>query len=145
MALKIYKQIVLPGIDYGDFVIDGATEGEAGHLQTIQNHFLRCILRVKNPLDKSRALLHKESGCNWLHERRRKSLLNLMYVYSRDSENVVKPVRVLRGNDKVKLVVRRAHGDLYARSPLYRGRGLWDKLDGKVQKAKDKLTFNNKL
>ena len=145
VAIAIYKQVILPILDFGDFVLESAPEGAVNFLQTIQNHFLRCCLLVKHPLDMIRIDLHKNSDCNWLIDRRKRGLLSLMYTQSKDQNNVMEPVRVLRGNNKVQLKVRHPKGALYRKSPLYRGRALWSELDEHVQKSLTKKIFLSRL
>lgn len=141
----LYKQIILPIADYGDFILDGAPEGAVKFIQTIQNHFLRCSLGICKPLDMSRNNVHKNCECEWLDVRRRTSVLSKMYHVASDPNNIMVPVSVLRGNSKIKLKVRKPSGALYRKSPLYRGRDLWSKLDGSVQKSITKQVFKGLL
>ena len=55
-------------------------------------------------------------------------LLSLMYKHSRNPDNLIVPVRVLRSNVMMKLKLQRPGGYLYPKSPLYRGAVEWDKL-----------------
>ena len=89
--------------------------------------------------------LHTNNGLDKLEERRNKQLLALAYNLSRNPENVVVPPRVLRGNDKIRLKLKRPIRDIYFMSPLYRGSQLWDRLDSEQHYAISKQSFLNKL
>ena len=54
LSLLLYKQMILPVFDYGDFLVDGAPEDNIEPLQTIQNHCLRCVLNIYDPIETSR-------------------------------------------------------------------------------------------
>ena len=68
-----------------------------------------------------------------------------MYRESRNLENVVVPVRALRGNDKTKLKVQHPKGELYRKSPKYRGHLAWNKLEGTVQRLDSYEKFVSKV
>ena len=59
----------------------------------------------------------------------------------RKSECIKRPVRVLRGNCKVKLKLMTKCTGKYQNSPLYRGSAVWDSLILEVQKSLTVLTF----
>ena len=52
-----------------------------------------------------------------------------MYRWSKCVDNIVAPVRVLRNNIKIKLLVHRPILESYRVSPLYRGMLGWQTLD----------------
>ena len=133
LCTLIYKHMILPVLDYGDFVIEGANDEFGDSLQVLQNHCLRVCLSIYDPRLISRKELHALCFCKFLYERRRCSLLNLMYKFSRNPDNVVVPVRILRDNLRIKLKVQRPKDQLYRNSPLYRGYRVWSKLDPNVQ------------
>ena len=70
-------------------------------------------------------------------------MLAIMYKMSRDDDNVVVPVRVLRNN--IKLKVSRPKKEIYRTSPLYRGKLLWDELNESTQHALSIDLFKSKL
>ena len=137
--------MVLPVVDFRDFVIDGAPKLARKCFQTIQNHFLRCCLDVKDPQLMSREMIHELCLCKKLYIRRKDNLLHIMYKVSLDSDNVIVPARMLRGNIKVQLKVQKSSAALYDKSPLYRGVQHWDRLDPIIQHSNDKSTFKNNL
>ena len=145
LSILLYKSMILPVMDYGDCVVDGGPVGPVKSIQTIQNDCLRACLRIRDPTLISRADLHILCDCKQLLVRRNKHLLGIMYSLSQSPHNVIVPVRVLRGNSKVKLKVHRSNGGLFDKSPLYRGQILWNKLDGTHQMSASKKLFMNKV
>ena len=145
LAIRIYKQMILPTFEYGGFIIDGAALGDMRCFQTIQNSCLRCCCGIRNPRDISRHLLHVACRCEFLLVRRNKCLLGILYTLSRNPDNVVVPVRDLRGNAKVKLKVSRSKLGLYDKSPLYRGNILWNALDPALQHSATKRIFLDQI
>ena len=137
--------MVLPVLDYGDFIIDGAHKDSNKLFETIQNHFLRCCMGVTDNQAMSRILLRKNCLCTKLSTRRDRSMLALMYSHVQHEENIMELRRTLRSNCKIQLIVQRPRGALYRRSPLFRGRALWDELDCELQHEPCKIVFLEKL
>ena len=145
LGLCVYKHMILPTFDYGDFLVEGASKDPRKYLQTVQNHCLRACFSIRDPKSITGEELHHRGGCTLLTERRRRSLLGIMYKLSRDESNTLSPVRALRANARVKLKVRRAKGALYDRSPLYRGNCEWKLLKPEVQHSGTKTIFMSKI
>ena len=142
----LYKTMILPVLEYGDVVLDGAlSETLVSEIQTIQNNCLRACLTIWDPRSISRLDLHVRCTSKPLKLRRTESLLCRMFKLSQDEDNVVVPTRVLRSNDKVILKVQRPKGGLYRRSPKYRGFLAWSKLDADVQKIGTYTKFVTKI
>ena len=86
-ALLIYKQAILPLMEYAGFVLVSCNIGQRNELQVLQNnalrlckrHFLRDHVRIE--------YLHEQCNIHvlGLEQRRRKQLLRLMYLYSKNS------------------------------------------------------------
>ena len=69
-ALCMYKTMVLPALDYVDYIWDCDNKGESQELQYIQNKYLRVAYKVKlgkNPLYTTNAM-HEMSKCSWTGE-----------------------------------------------------------------------------
>ena len=143
LAILMYKQMVLGVFDYGDFVLESSTDDLIDEIETLQNHCLRACLRIRDPRTITSEALRIRCGCKSLISRRRENLLCIMYKYAGDPENVMVPVRALRGNVKVKLKLQRPGGELYRRSPQYRGFLEWNELDAEVQKLPCYKSFVN--
>ena len=72
--------------------------------------------------------MHRDEHLDKLVYRRNRQILRLMYQRSRKPECVVIPPRILRNEDKIKLLTRRPVKDIYTKAPYYRGARLWDRL-----------------
>ena len=128
LALLMYKQMIMPALEYCDFLVESGPVGLAEGLQTIQNHCLRCCLGIIDPRLITREALHIRCKCNWLWSRRQRNLLSLMYKHTRNPDNLIVPARTLCSNVMMKIKLQRPKGQLYRDSPLYRGSFLWDKV-----------------
>ena len=133
LSLLLFKQMILPVLDYGDIMTDSGPETPVSQIQIIQNHCLRACIGVKDPQLVHRVQLHELCHCETLAVRRERNLLGRIYKLSRNHDNTVVPVRELRGNTKIKIKVQRPKGKFYTDSPLYRGYQAWSKLDAEVQ------------
>ena len=71
--------------------------------------------------------------------------MKLLFTRSKDEKNIKKPVRVLRGNSKVKFKVMSRCTGKYLNSPLYRGTVIRDLIPLHVQKSLDVFTKHIRL
>ena len=71
LGLCIYKHMILPTFDYGDFIVEGASKDPRKYLQTVQNHCLRACFGIRDPRSITGEELHTRGGCAMLTERRR--------------------------------------------------------------------------
>ena len=85
--------------------------------------------------------------CNLLRlsERRRLHLLNYMYKYAQNLDNIVVPRRILRNKVYIKLKVNRPVLEQYRVSPLYRGMLAWNSLNVEAQHAPSLNIFRSKI
>ena len=141
LLILLYKTMVLPVLEYGAEIIDSGGATLVKELQTIQNHCLRACLKIWDPRSISIEELHKECSTKMLKRRRCDILLCRMYRIAQQSDNVLVPLRVLRGNDKIKLKVQRPKGESYRKSPKYRGFLAWNKLKPDVQHLDSYVKF----
>ena len=79
-ALLIYKNMLLPMLEYGDIILWGITATQKKRLQSLQNKGLRCALNRER--DGSTALLHEDAKLLKLKFRRQQHLLNIMFDMS---------------------------------------------------------------
>ena len=143
VALLVYKQMVRPIVDYCSFMAGGGPAWAQRKIQTLQNNGLRACEGIIDPRGIDVDALHVRSNVTKLRVTQERQLVSLLHKLSRNPENVIIPPRILRGNDKVKLKLERAKTDIYEKSPLYRGRPLWDTLPSKVQKLVSNRKFNS--
>ena len=84
-AVIVYKQILLPNIDYAGFLLLACNAGDLDDLQKMQNDILRICNRSKLCDRVSLVALHKKCKIISLKQRMKKTLLWLMYIMSRDA------------------------------------------------------------
>ena len=79
-AILVYKQAVLPLVEYADFVLISCTIGQRYDLHVLQNNALRLceIYRLSDGIQID--LLHRECSILGLEQRRRNQLLQLSDV-----------------------------------------------------------------
>ena len=134
-AILVYKQAVLPLVEYAGFVLISCTVGQRYELQVLQNNALRLCKRYRLldrvPIDR----LHLECRILGLEQRRRKQLLRLMYLHSKVEDNVKKPVRITRAITKLVFKTASKCTNKYLNSPFYKGTILWNALENELQHA----------
>ena len=96
-AKAMYKQMVLPLLDYSGFLLVSCTIEQKHDLQKRQNNAIRTCLLYDRRDHITIDHLHGEMGLISLEQRHNIQLLKLMFVIY-----IKEPVRELRGNDKVK-------------------------------------------
>ena len=89
-AVLIYKQAVLPLVEYAGFVLVSCSIGQKYELQVLQNNALRLCLGYRL-LDRVQIdHLHNDCKKIGLEQRWRKQLLRLMYLHSKSDSNIKK-------------------------------------------------------
>ena len=129
-ALTVYKSMVIPTIDYADFIWDRDNMGENRDLQYLQNRGLRSVYKIK--LEKNPGMttdqLHNESKCNLLGCRRDMHLLYFAYSLSTVDKYIDKRILPTRRHLGKRLIVPRSLKPIVLRSCLYRGITRWNDL-----------------
>ena len=144
-AVQVYLHMIRSILDYCCFLHDGGPVWAIRKLQTLQNNALRVCESIRDPRGVDIAALHTRNKVTKLEVTRRHQLLSLMHREAQDENQVVAPVRVLRGGDKLKLRTQRVKKDIYEKSPYHRGLAEWNALDAAVQHTKDKASFMNSI
>ena len=147
-AVRIYKTMIRPHLDYIDFVVDSGSADRIKRLDTLQKKALRRIeycINVENRQDKD--VLQDKYKIEDLKLRRKRNLLKIMHTLSSDSENLktVSIERDHRSTTKVKLKNDFTSKTKVFNSPLYRGIRLWDSLPSNVQKERNKYIFKHRI
>ena len=83
-AVLVYKQTILPIIDYAGFLLVATRKEDRNDLQKIQNEVLRCCNNTKLSDRVSTRTLHAKCKIISIEQHMRKQLLWLMYILSRD-------------------------------------------------------------
>ena len=141
VAIQIYKQMILPFFDYGGFLAMSLSKEKRNELQKIQNDILR-ICNGTRVVDRvSTEILHNKAKLLSLNQRRQKQLLTLMYIYSKEDNVQLIPVRNTRNANKFVFKTETKIGTKYENSPFYKGTKLWNGLTQDIQSADDKWIF----
>ncbi len=143
LALYLYKQLILPLLDYGDIFYDGTTQKNSCIIQKLQNAAFRRILKA--PKLTPTECLHDDLGMDRLHIRREKHICTEMYkiiheihpislksyIHMLDSVSS----RVTRQSSALALYVSKPRLELTKKSFFYRGPILWNNLPVYIQEA----------
>ena len=144
-TMLLYKQMVLPCLEYCPLILDSGPAWAVTKLQTIQNDCLRICNNIQDACLADVDDLHVDADLEKLHVRRNRHLLTMMYKRSTDPDNLVQPRRNLRGNIQLKFKLKRHSKNCYLNSPEYRGSRLWDRLTPEQQKSDTKDSFKMTL
>ena len=144
-AVLIYKQTILPILEYAGFVLGSCNVGQRKELQKLQNNALR-VCKKYYLLDMIRIdILHNECRILGLEQRRRKQLLRLMYLHSKDDNNLKVPVRLTRAMTKVYFKTATKCTTKYLNSPFYKGTLFWNQLSSVEQHTDNVSRFVTSL
>ena len=88
-AITIYKQTILPILDYTGFLLILCNISDRSELQKLQNHALRICCNVRLHDRVSIVNMHSRAGLLSLEQRRQKQLLCLMFIH-KQRHNVVR-------------------------------------------------------
>ena len=144
-SFQVYKQTILPLIDYCGFLSMSGNKADYASLQIIQNDALRACVGYSNCYNMSRSDLHKKAKLSSVFQRWDKQLLLIMYDESRQEDKIVVPRQVMRQSLKLNLRQFKLHNKKYINSPYIRGKGLWDKLPRNIQHLPTKFEFKEKI
>ena len=118
--IQIYKQVILPIMDYAGFLIIACHKTVKHDLQILQN-------------DVTLVNLHKKAKISSLEQQRCVQPLTLMYKLSKVDENRNISARVTRQQEKYTFRTDNRIGTKYSTSPYYKGTELWNILEKDVQ------------
>ena len=152
-ATLVYKQTILPVLDYCGYLYNGVPDYQHKKLQLMQNKCLRICLRVR--LKHHVVDLHRDCDVDYLAIRYDLQLLLLIYKYMygtmHNCENLglkfqsaVPGGRVMRSTDTGLLEYPASNTMGYRKSPLYRGIELWNMLNTSCRKSETRATFKEK-
>ena len=142
-AIQIYKQVILPILNYAGFLLVACNKDKKGEFQVLQNDALRFCSNNRLNDRVSLDVLHNKANLVSLEQRRCVQLLSLMYKMSRKAENRVEGVRATRQHEKKGM--DRKIGTKYATSPFYKGCKLWDKLSKEIQLSDSTHLFKTSI
>ena len=150
-AVLIYKNMILPILEYADIFLHSASQKIRKKLQTLQNKALRCALH-KNKYAGS-ADIHKEARILKLKDRRNVHVLLHMFQLAQMPDfklwKTHQSTGVRTRSSKKKLItICKPNNEKYKKSITYQGPKLWNSLPGHLQKLDSYRDFKiqvNKL
>ena len=140
LAVKIYKIMILPVIDYGDIFYASGYQNVLNKIDLLQNRAVRMIgkLNKRDHVSPTRARLEIEE----LSKRRLKHLLELSYVASLSLNNHKYIQKTTRFNHKKKILkTDKVNSDIYKRSSLYKSRIIWNSLNQEYHNCENLISF----
>ena len=114
-------------------------------LQKIQSDILRICNGSKLSDRISIELLHNKAKLLSLGQRRKKQLLMLMYVYSKEENVQHIHARVTQNANMFIFKTESKIGAKYENSPFYKGTKLWDSLNCDTQYPDNKWIFKSHM
>ena len=122
--ILVYKQTILPLVEYVSFMLCINNVRDVEKLQKIQNRCLRSCFNIHNPMDIGIQRLHQEARVNMLNLRRDAELLNIMFSLKSNNKYKKESVRTTRSIDCYVFNTKIVHKDIYAKSPFHCGVSL---------------------
>ena len=147
-AIMIYKQTIVPYLDYASFLIDSAHQYTLANLDKIHKRCMRLIkFKKKAEREENITTLMRAYNIQNIRQRRKVQLLSFMYTESKMPYNLnhERPDRVLRSRNKVKFKEKFTRKTTVQNSPLYRGYVLWNKLTENIQKSISLPVFKRQI
>ena len=141
--ILVYKQTILPLVEYVSYKLCLNTCHEVDKLQKLQNRCLRMCLNINNPRDMSVAMLHNTTRVSELSVRRDVQLSNLMYVLKCNGQYQKEGIRNTRSTERYIFESDIVHSGTCAKSPYYEGATLWNHIPMNLQRLPDKCKFKN--
>ena len=147
-ALLIYKNMILPILEYGDIFLHSASQRVRKKLQILQNKALRCALH-RDKYVKSDDL-HKDAKLLKLKDRRHVHVLLHMFQLSQMPDfklwKTHQSTGVRTRSSKKKLIgLRKPNNEKYKKSITYQGPKLWNSLPGSMQKIDSYHEFKTQV
>ena len=147
-SLLIYKQTILPILDYVCVVVNSSTQKKRSKLQPLQNKAVRIIEKCKGYISTSdMEKLHDKLHLKMLYVRRKTFMLKMMYKLSKTEDNVdrYRPEMLLRTGPKVKMKIAFTDKERVKKSPYYLCNQLWERLESNIQLSSTLVEFKNNL
>ena len=143
--ILIYKQTVLPLLEYVSCILYLCNKHELDKLQKVQNRALRHIFSIKHNQDISVDELHCQASIDTLCQCRKLHLLTLMFQLYGSNDFRAVSTRDTRLSRKYTFELTRARVDLYSRSPYVVGARIWNLLPLDVQSCSSLTVFKARV
>ena len=146
VASLIYKQTILPAIEYADQMVESGPSDKIDRLQVLQEKAVRIIDNKAHP-EMDTTLLSNYYRIIPLKERRAEHLCVSMLRLSKDDRYLdnSRPKIHLRNRHKIRFKTFKRVHEKYLKSPISRGISMWDRIPESVQKSTTKVKFKRDL
>ena len=141
-ALMVYKNMLLPMLEYGDIFLSATSIINRKRLQVLQNKGLRCAMN--KGIETSTDELHAQAGLLKLKFRREQHLLNFMFDQAQDPTLLKrKPENAIRtrSSNKKLLRTKRPFTEKFKNSLAYRGPKKWNALPENCHHVQTKAAY----
>ena len=145
VRVLVYKQTVLPMVEYISYLLYINRKHDVDKLQKLQNRALRLCFDIIDPMSVSVCQLHTQAQIGMLEPRRDVQLLGLLYDMRSDTRYLRDTIINTRLADRIVFSVDRVNYEIYRRSPYYVGHKLWNNLDMDVQMSRTKSLFKSRI
>ena len=145
-ALLVYKNMILPIMEYGDIYVMSASKENRSKLKKLQNKALKCALDKEKRYSTNR--LHCEAKIYKLRHRRKLHLLQHMHRISQMPNYTgwkLRPAIQTRSSKKKLMKVKKPNLTKFQNSITYVGPKAWNSLPKDIQKETNYPLFNGKI
>ena len=142
IASIIYKQVIVPLLDYADFLIDSGPAYYIRRIENLQDKALRVIYCKKH---KTVDIHNLEIIYRVDHPKKRRQEHHCAIMYrlsrlGRDLDNYRPPIR-LRSRNKIEFKQKMRSLEGILKSPMNRGIKLWNMIPENIQRSVTKVKF----
>ena len=140
----VYKNMLLPMLEYGDVFLSATSSLNRKRLQILQNKGLRCALNAS--IEVGTADIHSEANLLKLKFRREQHLLNYMYDQSLDQKMLkakTKSSVVTQSSSKVLFKSKRPYTEKFKKSLACQGPKKWNALPESFHHAEHKNLYES--
>ena len=143
-ALLVYKNMILPVVEYGDIYLSSVSKESQKKMQTLQNRAIKCALSKEKRF--STKMLHTEAKLELLKVRRKYHMLQHVFKTSQLSgfkgwkrSSIIKT----RSSKRRLMALRKPNTNKYKRSITYKGPKMWNALPTDAQTAPNLWQFKS--
>ena len=144
-ALLVFKNMILPILEYGDVFLSALSASTSNILQTLQNKALRLVLDRKKELSTNE--LHAAAGLRKLKFRRKLHTLQYLSHKKHDHKLIARRAngRITRSSGKVLFILPKPSTEKFKSSLAYSGLKLWNQLPSCLQNIPDIKHFKRRI
>ena len=138
-ALLVYKNMLLPLLEYGDILLSATSNVNKKRLQVLQNKGLRCALN--KGIETSTDELHRDANLLRLKYRREQHLLNYMYDQAQIPsmlKSKTKSAIQTRSSSKKVMRIKTPSTERFKKSLAYVGPKKWNDLPNNFHHTESK-------